>query len=270
MNKKVYSEEDVLDAIHQDAIADAEKITGKTIDDEKTAGVGFLLHTRKTEALRTMLASRNDTIYSMPNDQYIKIITDFGFEKVYELSFDSSDKTETFYIYFKLPGLLLMFDTYRNGINGSTVYYNWIENADYDGLNDCVTSSGGYYPVDKETERLLEESRLAIVKHKWGTPEYEKANEQDKQLYRQLREQQKFAWIGDHDAREALVLNLTRLERNGKFIAWVRPPFVWALHHQDTNTKDYDFGAITLERMKKLPEYVQNAINLTHPEWERK
>jgi hypothetical protein len=273
-----YSDEQVLEAIRQDPIQDAENITGKSYKDDEAVGkLGFLLHMKKNEAVRHMLESRNDTTFSMEVPNYLQIIEDYGFECVFKEEFQSKsydDKpcTETLYIYFKLPGLLLIFDTYRGHINGGKIYYNWLPNPECDNYYD-YTSSGHFFAVDKETEDLMVAERenrqrqLQLQDAGWGSPEYEALLKQEAELSKKLHRQQKYAWAGDHDCRVALILNLQQLERNGKFIAWIEPTFVWCLHHMDTKVEGYDYRAITRNRLSQCPEYVQQAINLNHPRW---
>ena len=279
-----YEDEQILEALHQDPIADAERVMGKswkeTIEEDKkgfggVAGLGLLLQMRKSEALETMLSSRGDTTFSMTTENYIKVIERNGFRKAYSEGFMSAignekPVPETFYIYFKEPALLLIFDTFRGNRNGGKVYYNWVPSKNRN-REDRLTSSGCMNPIDEETRKIMAEATnkfFAEVKgFDYDSPEYKAAREKEHTIHEQLRTQERFVWDGDHDCREALILNLTRLEQNGKFIPWIKPPFVWALHHMDTKDPDYDYAKITLRRMEQCPQYVQDAVNLSHPEW---
>ena len=69
---------------------------------------------------------------------------------------------------------------------------------------------------------------------------------------------------GDHDCREAIRYHLRRLREEGQFVnPWVRRPFLWLLHYQDTKDKNYDYRAITNARIAELPEHVQKSIGLS-------
>ena len=277
-----YSDEQVLETLRQDPIADAEKIVGHSWKEapdglKGVGGLGLLLQMRKSEALNTMLESRGDTTFSMKIAKYQEIIERYGFEKVYSETFsspvygDEKPVEETFYIYFKLPGVLLIFDTYRGNINGGKVYYSWVPNPDYgpETWQDQVTSSGGYDCIDEETRKAMDACRDERQSMKWDTPEYEDSIKRENEQCRQFYKTGKIIWTGDHDCREALILNLTRLEQNGKFVAWGKPPFVWALHHADIKREDYNYKELTLKRMLACPAFVQKAVNLDHEEWHR-
>lgn len=68
-------------------------------------------------------------------------------------------------------------------------------------------------------------------------------------------------WGGDHDCREALIHNITKLETNGTLITpWVKRPFLWLLHFDDSRVDGYDHAAITEARIKRLPQWVQDFI----------
>ena len=61
------------------------------------------------------------------------------------------------------------------------------------------------------------------------------------------------------DCREAVRYYLGKMRENGTFLpVWKEQPFLWLLHYKDTEDKDYE--DITKERIKQLPEYVQEAI----------
>lgn len=79
-------------------------------------------------------------------------------------------------------------------------------------------------------------------------------------------------WVGSHDCREALVFNISELERHGAILdKWVERPFLWLLHYMDTNGPDgkglgrggYDHDVINEARIAMLPEEVRKAITPT-------
>lgn len=68
-------------------------------------------------------------------------------------------------------------------------------------------------------------------------------------------------WIGDHDAREALLFKLDRLRKHGEFLnPWIERPFLWLLHYMDTKRPGYSHDAINAERIALLPAWVQEMI----------
>jgi hypothetical protein len=53
---------------------------------------------------------------------------------------------------------------------------------------------------------------------------------------------------------------IDKLKRNGEFLPkWVERPFLWLLHHGDTQG-EYDYDEINEERISKLPKHVIDAI----------
>lgn len=68
-------------------------------------------------------------------------------------------------------------------------------------------------------------------------------------------------WDGSRDAREGLRFALDRMADAGTFLPkWEKQGFLWLLHYKDTKDKDYDYTAITAERIARLPVDVQDAI----------
>ncbi|TFD27462.1 hypothetical protein [Cryobacterium cryoconiti] len=66
-------------------------------------------------------------------------------------------------------------------------------------------------------------------------------------------------WVGDHDGREGMRHNLSRLAEGGAFQpVWVERPFLWFLTYAD---KAHDgYKTITEAVIARLPENVQSAI----------
>lgn len=68
-------------------------------------------------------------------------------------------------------------------------------------------------------------------------------------------------WVGDHDCREALIHNLTKLDNRGEFVCpWAKRGFLWLLHFDDPKTPGYNYQAITSERVSRLPQWVRDFI----------
>jgi hypothetical protein len=69
-------------------------------------------------------------------------------------------------------------------------------------------------------------------------------------------------WVGDHDAREGVRRAIARWEEVGEFLpVWVERPFLWLLAYSETDVEGYDYNAINAERIGRLPQRVQDAIN---------
>lgn len=68
-------------------------------------------------------------------------------------------------------------------------------------------------------------------------------------------------WVGDHDAREALIFKMDQLRANGSFVKpWVERPFLWLLHYMDPKVNKYDYREINEERISRLPAWVREFI----------
>lgn len=66
---------------------------------------------------------------------------------------------------------------------------------------------------------------------------------------------------GDFDAREAVRFSLRTIRAVGTLLnPWPQQQFIWLLHYMDTKKKDYNYEAITAERIAMLPEHVRKAI----------
>lgn len=275
--------------INTDSLAEAEKITGdsyKTSDE--TSFLGLALQVEKSKRVNAILSELNDTLFSNTETDYLKKVTEFGFEVALKLPFVNNDGiTERFYILFhKRLGILLTFDTHTWGddgswakagkevppsnVNGGKFYYNWSPNPKINRAG--LTGSGGFMFKNKDRFATMFDNDFNEINQNnlnipadidWfeSTPEQRKVNNEeinaalDKVPYR-------LVWVGDHDCREALKMNVTNLIHNGVFLAkWKKSPFLWLLHYMDTKTEGYDYEKINAERIAMLPEYVRNAIN---------
>jgi hypothetical protein len=217
---------DLDDLLKYDPLHEAEKITGIHYKDggdgldNPTIGIGLLLAQQNAKAKNAHLEELGDTTFSNKLARYQSIITAFGFEKVLADEWESRNGTETFFIYAHRKGLLLSFDTF----NGSSVNGGKVL---YNWrpsvpLDEIYgcTSSGGFANYDTDP-----------------------------------------VWVGDHDCREALIHNLNKLNNRGEFVTpWVKRPFLWLLHYDESKVPGYDYRAISEARVGRLPDWVQAFI----------
>jgi hypothetical protein len=218
------SDRELHDTLRTDPIAVAEQVTGVSYkEDEGTLGLGVLMHMSHGARKREMLEERDDTTFSNDLDRYLRIIGEEGFQKILELDFTKRETAEKFFVFYHFEdGILLSFDTYGgDSVNGGKFRYNIKPNGTTkDFAESQCTSSGGYTEHDGE-----------------------------------------MIWSGDHDCREALRHHIAMLRENGTFVKdWVKPPFLWLLHHGDIEG-EYDYDAINAERIAMFPEEVQKAIS---------
>lgn len=218
---------DLDNLLNYDPLATAEKITGMHYKDggvsldNPTIGIGLLLAQRNAAEKNAILDELDDTKLSNNLDRYQSIITNYGFEQVLADEWKSGHgHEETYFIYAHRKGLLLSFDTYSGCRVNGGKVYYNWRPATDDASNWECTSSGGYTNYDSDP-----------------------------------------VWVGDHDCREALIHKLNRLNNRGEFVTpWVKRPFLWLLHYDDSKVPGYDYRAITEARIKRLPEWVQEFI----------
>lgn len=219
--------------LYTDALAEAEKITGKSYkDDEKTSRIGMALHMALNAAKTAALQEAADSHLGMNLDETLRLFYMMGFDEVLcdEFTARSSQPgiNETYRLLWRQDGLLATVESYAGiRLNMSKVYYN-IEFPRGSHTVMDVLSSGKMWSDD------------------WDSPEGRRV------------------WIGDHDAREGIRYRLRRLEEVGTFLpVWVEQPFLWFVTHEETKDADYDYKEITNERISRLPENIQYAIRGT-------
>jgi hypothetical protein len=242
--------EDLDEMLHFDPLRAAERITKVSYkESELTSGWGLILQMRNSEMKANALKELDDTCFSEKMENYARIIEGVGFRKVLELdfttnnSYESVERQEKYFIYWHDDGLLLTCDTFHlTDRNAAKVWYNWRPNKTPASVPPGTLSSGCYH-FDDGLPHIYQEN-----------PEDPDPNE-GRSLY----------WAGDHDAREAIRHNLTKLREHGTFIKpWKQVPFLWLLHHGDTANKkpsDFiDYKKINAERYAMLPQEVTDCI----------
>ena len=226
-----------------DGLDYAEKLTGQSYKtDEQTELLGFGLIMENNRIKNAALEKMGDTTMSSTLVRYLEIIEANGFVQALADPFvgpaighHDEDKEETYFVYARPDGLLLAFDTYGGKhVNGGKVWYNWMPES-WDPFPYSLTSSGC-----RETA-IFEGSEVKF-------------------------------YSGDHDCREALIHNMTRLEENGRFLSpWPKSPRLWLASYADwkvdsgrrypDSTKYVE--QITSDRISRLPAWVQEMIGRT-------
>jgi hypothetical protein len=180
-----------------------------------------------------------DTLFSDKLTRYLNIVKSIGFEVIYEENFqppryeeDEPSRNETYFVMARRDGLLLSFDTYNgDSINGGSLYYNWKLNEGEEYPYRYTRSGGWEFPegVDRYKAPMSEAT-----------------------------------WVGNHDCREALVFNISRLEEHGNFVTpWVKQPFMWLSHYGDICRQDFQSDALTKlmeDRIAQFPDWVKEMI----------
>jgi len=284
----------IRDILKFDALQEAENITGESYKQcGTTESLGFLLHLESSQRKNELLSSLGDSTFSNTEENYLKIVTSIGFESLLVEPFTNENGVEErFHVMWnEESSILLTFDTYTCGddgswaksgkevpppdVNSGKFYYNWSPNLKCE--NRC-TSSGGMvgngdvknktysmsFNSDFTPHLLPDELRSIEPTLDWEKYDaYQKAfDEWCVKVDTYIEANQLISiWSGDHDCREAIKFNISQLKENGTFVKnWIKPPFLWLLHYMDTKVEGYDHEAITMERLKKLPEHVVEAM----------
>jgi len=225
---------DLKKLLEYDALNEAEKMTGGSIDDPKSiaGSLGTQNFFENNAIKREALKALDDTTFHCSMENHLRIAKAIGFEQILEIPFTGKPYggkpyQERFVVLWR-KGLLLTCDTYQGERNIANLAFNWIPKNRDDMWE--VRASGG------------------IVTHEG----------------RDIR-------VGDLDVREALRFHVEQLEELGTILEkWVERPYLHLLHHEDWEKYDFKKGnidatmdatdALAEERIKMLPTYVQDAI----------
>lgn len=287
--------EEIKKVLSFDALQEAENMTGKSYKEDKgTEGLGFAMHIEHGKKKEALLSSLGDSTLSNTEQNYLDIVKSIGFESVLIEPFVNEDNIEErlHVMWHNEYSILLVFDTHTWGddgswtktgqevpppsVNGGSFYYNWSPN--FDCKNHCTSTGGNVGNGDtnrtysslfnadhtphilpnelREIEPVLDwenydEYRDAFDRWRMRVKEYIRVNELVS------------VWSGHHDCREAIKFNISELNKNGSFVKkWIEKPFLWLLHYMDTKDENYDHEKITLDRLKKLPKHVLEAMNV--------
>lgn len=220
--EKIMTDLDTL--LRTDPLEEAERITGVSYkENESTVALGLLLTMDNSKRKEKELLSRGDTTFSNELDRYISIIEDYGFEQLLNLPFEGQS-------YSGEPAPKERFFIYWHP-EGLLLSFDTFETT---------------------------KVNSAKVQYNW------KPNDGDAGNWWKLTSSggvRGDCWVGDHDAREALIHHMDALKAEGKFLnPWKEAPFMWLLHYMDTKYEGYDYDAINKERIAMLPEEIQKAI----------
>lgn len=225
---------EIIEKLKFDPITESEILTGYS---DKTNDLAVLLAMEKTASINRMMDELGDTKFVNTLSDYLLKAISFGFEVVLREPFVNSDGVdENFFImWLEKYSILLCFDTHTWGDDGS-----WTKPVPPPNVN------GGHFYYNIKLKPHGEINYRCI----------ENGHFVDKNFETKDR-----TWIGHHDCRTGLKSNIEFLADNGEFLKqWVKQPFLWLLHHGDTDKEGYDYKKINEERIAKLPKKVRDAI----------
>lgn len=254
--------------LDRDPVAETEQAIGKRHDEWNSEdGLCALVHAfGVNQQKRDALGGMDDVHYATKLPDYFRIIGELGFRKVLEIPFRGQKKHhqgapgDTLYAFFRdNGGLLLTFDTYNGeSVNGGKFAYNWRETKPIP-AGVRVTSSCSWHTEEQRPNPPFEVYKAA----REGNVE---AQAQVDELNRWFKANAVMA--GDHDCREAIRLNISRLEEFGEFVTpWKHSPHLWLLHYGDYPEDEKPgreaserYRRVNQERFAMLPEDVRAKV----------
>lgn len=218
----------------KDSLAETEKMLGgkhwSQFNDFEN-GLALVLFARDNKIKKEHLQSIGDTYWGMTWNEFKSLIKEKGFIKGYSYEIDyngySEPTQEEMCIYYNPEkGLVIWAESFNNktSINGGTLYG---EIQAYEG----------------------EENRRTIFR--WLSTGG-------------CRDIEKGIYTTSHDIREGLFSKLDTLESAGKFLnRWTdKNRFLWFVDFNEEKLKDYDYKALSKEKIKKCPKELQDIIGI--------
>ena len=149
--------------LHFDSLSEAEKITGKSYkEDSDTTWMGMALLQQNNKIKHEILESQDDVCWGCKIDNYIRILTDLGFVKISEESFNGTgwdDKDiveEKCYVYWQpSKSILSWFESFnKTDLNTSHWYFAYKPNSVQLFYDVGIHCSGGWYTgLENPTEK---------------------------------------------------------------------------------------------------------------------
>lgn len=222
------------EALSFDALATAEKVTGKSYkDDQHTAQVGMGLFMAHNEAKQDLLVANDDTHYGIDYGEADRIITSLGFRDVLVVPFEDRDgEIEHLRILYR-RGVLMRFESHHKRVNNLDIYFNLKPHNQSGNWPDHF--SGGVVAVKdgKKVDRFDDVT--------WKNRDFK-------------------VYCGSIDVRDGLRHALRKLEQDGEFVTpWVEVPWLWLNTYTE---KGDDHDRLRTERLAQLPAEVRHELGL--------
>lgn len=217
------SDDEIRKVLQYDGIADAEEMIGASYKESVfTESMGVLNVMENNAKKNSMLRALGDTVYGDDVERYLSIAHAIGFEDVLQVPFVGHGR-------FDQPVAETLYVLWRGGIL-----------LKFDTSQGSRVNGGNFY-------------------YNWepkNTDEFHQFISSGTFVGRDRK-----VWAGDHDCREALAFHVRELEEHGRILpVWVKRPFLWLLHHADTDDPKYDAKKINEDRIGLMPKEIQDAI----------
>jgi hypothetical protein len=231
-----------------DPIAEVEKVLNKHHSEfNHDEGLMMLVNALHTNEIKSnYLKSLGDTHFSISWDDFISLIESYGFKKGLRYNFDhrNGESIEEAVLYYHPEkGLVIWATSYFNGLNGGTMYgqVKSREKVEY----ETVIDKWGERQVMKMTDKL-EEAYKSLNKCSHGS-------------FCDIETGLDF----HYDVREALINKIEQIGENLEFVTkWNKKPFLWFLDYTEEKDPNYDYVAITKEKISKCPVELQEIVSI--------
>lgn len=237
-----------------DGLAEAEKITGKSYKTDKdTESLGMLLVIKAGEEKRKKLAEAKDTNYNTTIEEFDEMLTQEGFEKIYEKEFSEEeeyryhadendreseilsipyDRKSRLYVYWHPELFILLY---------GTTYPRYERQGDeIVRTGETINSGNMRYTVKLKDDVERSDIRNAISSCSWIN---------------------KHTMVGSHDIRDGFRGKLNALKKYFNFAKWEGRQSLWLLHYtQHRQGMPYDSDEINREVYALFPDHVKDGI----------
>lgn len=236
------------EVLNFDTFSEAERIVGKPHeefnDDEQMFALA--LHAQHSENKRTMLQESNDTHFSMKWEEFKKLMLLNGFSIGMSYKFINKGIENEAILFYNSNGIVIWSTSYYENLNMAKLYAQ----IGYDDEINFVTKKLEFW--DKTYQELVK------------TPKIEKAlaslNDFSHDAFMNIKQ-------GIHislDCREGMFYKLSEVKKHFTFFKeWTSSPFLWFLDYTEENEQNYDYKAITKEKILKCSPEAQSIMQVT-------
>lgn len=214
---------DIRRALDFDAISELERATGISYkDDEGIVWASMALtHEQRKETDALLHLTRDVNSWSQSLEEYTDCLLAMGFKEVLRIPFGGDNEAKKD-------------DEFR-------VYWNNGVLLAFDTYWGCKSVNGGKMYLNYRGPR--------------------KALHQCSNGHIQGDSDSSYVWEVSRDCREGIKFAMEEMREQGEILpTWIKRPFLWLLHYQDTKAEGYDYNKINEERIAMLPQHVREAI----------
>lgn len=253
--RSVKIDEKFNEKLNRDPVADVEKLFNKHHSEfNHEEGVMMLANAfHANETKRNYLKSLGDTHFSISWNEFIKIIESYGFKEGLKYDIEHNGYSDQKYVdeaalyYHPEKGLVIWATSYSNktSLNSGTLYGQITTNEKV----SYKTVKSEYWDTEYQQMEMSETLQKT----------YDSLFKCSHDAFADIETGVKFSY----DVREALINKIEQIDKNSVFIKeWTKKPFLWFLDYNEEKIENYDYEAITKEKISKCPEELQNILKV--------